>query len=395
MDIARQQHQHRGFLLFAAVLLCSGLSSAVTMAGDCEFVRGQINDLDGMDVVDLNDLSDLLAVLFLGRSLPECVDAADINDNGLVEISDHTYLFRYLLDEGPPPPSPFAASGTDPTPDVTVSDTPDDRFEFTIGASGAGVPSNTGIQIPLLLSNSEPITGLQMILGYNRRDPNCPDLLVQEIRTEENTLLSQESCEYIVAEFDNLEGVAYVAALKDAVDPVDQDPFLPAGDDQLIATLVVAISSCANMGFSPLGFEDGLPLTPRDSVAKELLPAAHNLVALGTNVVRPVLGQGSGIDIRRGFIRGDVNKDDSPNIADVIYLLDWLFRGGRPPPCLDAADVNNDTGPDNARGIDLADPVWLLAFLFRGGPQPSEPYPQAGVDPSDDGSGSMGCASDM
>ena len=39
-------------------------------------------------------------------------------------------------------------------------------------------------------------------------------------------------------------------------------------------------------------------------------------------------------------------------------------------------------------------PIWLLSYLFKGGPQPSEPFPQAGVDPSDDKRGSLGCESD-
>ena len=43
---------------------------------------------------------------------------------------------------------------------------------------------------------------------------------------------------------------------------------------------------------------------------------------------------------------------------------------------------------------DVTDALYLLTFLFRGGPQPSEPYPQPGVDPSDDDSGSLGCADD-
>ena len=95
-----------------------------------------------------------------------------------------------------------------------------------------------------------------------------------------------------------------------------------------------------------------------------------------------------GVAIRRGFIRGDANKDDGVDVSDPVFLIDYLFRLGAVPACLDAADSNNDTA------VDLSDPIWLLNYLFQGGPQPSEPFPQAGVDPSDDGSGSLGCESD-
>jgi hypothetical protein len=61
---------------------------------------------------------------------------------------------------------------------------------------------------------------------------------------------------------------------------------------------------------------------------------------------------------------GDTNCDCMRNLADVIYLLNYLFRGG-PEPCpLDAGDVNGDCV------IDIGDPVYLLNYLFKGGPPP-------------------------
>ncbi len=43
-----------------------------------------------------------------------------------------------------------------------------------------------------------------------------------------------------------------------------------------------------------------------------------------------------------------------------------LFTGGKEPPCLDAADVNDDGV------VDISDPVGLLGFLFLGGEPPSK-----------------------
>jgi hypothetical protein len=385
--------------VLAVAVLALGLVVATSRAakvlgtpGDCTFLRGNITDDTEVPVVDLNDGVNILAYLFLGVSVPDCLDAADVNDNGVVEMSDYTYLVNFLFDGGPAPPAPFPDFGNDPTPGVSIPDDPDPRFRFSIG-TGAGVPSNTGIALPLLVSNDVPITGLQMVLGYNQNNPECPDLLIQEIRTEEGTLLSAQSCEYIIAEFDNVAGVAFVAALKDFATSFSfndgSDPFLPSGNDQLVATIVVAISSCADMGFSPISFHNGDTaasignVTPSDSLAP-----LNNLVFLGDNAVRPLLGDDGGVDVRRGFIRGDANKDDRVDIADPIFTLDYQFRGGRIPPCLDSADANNDTD------IDISDVIWTLNYLFQGGPQPSEPFPQAGVDPSDDGSGSLGCESD-
>jgi len=42
------------------------------------------------------------------------------------------------------------------------------------------------------------------------------------------------------------------------------------------------------------------------------------------------------------FQRGDSNADCSVDITDGVYTLNALFSGGRQPPCLDAADTNDD-----------------------------------------------------
>jgi hypothetical protein len=76
------------------------------------------------------------------------------------------------------------------------------------------------------------------------------------------------------------------------------------------------------------------------------------------------------------FVRGEVNLDSlgTPDISDAIFILQWLFCGGKEPLCLDAADVNDDGTAD------ISDGIALLSFLFSGGRQPREPFPGAGSD---------------
>jgi hypothetical protein len=65
-------------------------------------------------------------------------------------------------------------------------------------------------------------------------------------------------------------------------------------------------------------------------------------------------------------IRGDANYDFAgPNIADLTYLVDYLFRGGPPPPCPEEGDANGD-----GAGPNVADLTYLVDFLFRVGPAP-------------------------
>ena len=79
------------------------------------------------------------------------------------------------------------------------------------------------------------------------------------------------------------------------------------------------------------------------------------------------------------FVRADANGDGGINITDGIFVLNFLFLGGPPPPCEDAADSNDDGG------INITDGIYILNFLFLGGPEPLPPYPGCGVDPEGDG----------
>ena len=69
------------------------------------------------------------------------------------------------------------------------------------------------------------------------------------------------------------------------------------------------------------------------------------------------------------FVRGDVNGSGAVDIGDAIFLLEFLFRGGWPPGCLDSADVN-DEGQLNITGA-----ISVLQWLFSGGTQPAPPTP--------------------
>ncbi|MGB2769551.1 MAG: dockerin type I repeat-containing protein, partial [Candidatus Zixiibacteriota bacterium] len=67
------------------------------------------------------------------------------------------------------------------------------------------------------------------------------------------------------------------------------------------------------------------------------------------------------------YWRGDANGDGLVDVGDVVYLINYLYKGGPPPDPLAAGDVNCD-------GIvDLGDVVYLVNYLFRGGPPPGCP----------------------
>ena len=66
------------------------------------------------------------------------------------------------------------------------------------------------------------------------------------------------------------------------------------------------------------------------------------------------------------FIRGDVNGDGVIDIADVVYLINYLCIDGPAPDPLEAGDANCD------EVVDIADVVYLINYLFIGGPPPCD-----------------------
>ena len=62
--------------------------------------------------------------------------------------------------------------------------------------------------------------------------------------------------------------------------------------------------------------------------------------------------------------RGDVNYDGTnSNILDLTFLVDRIFRGGRPASCPEEADCNGDGTTSN-----ILDLTFLVDRIFRGGP---------------------------
>ena len=81
--------------------------------------------------------------------------------------------------------------------------------------------------------------------------------------------------------------------------------------------------------------------------------------------------------------RGLCNPDGLFDIADVIFLLSFLFSSGDEPLCHDACDSNDDGS------LDIGDGISMLDGLFNGGAPPAPPGPiNCGVDPTE---ATLGC----
>ncbi len=62
---------------------------------------------------------------------------------------------------------------------------------------------------------------------------------------------------------------------------------------------------------------------------------------------------------------GDASGDGLVDIADVVYLISYIFKSGPAPKPAAAADANGDLETS------IADAVYLITYIFKGGPAPT------------------------
>ena len=65
------------------------------------------------------------------------------------------------------------------------------------------------------------------------------------------------------------------------------------------------------------------------------------------------------------FLCGDATFDGAVNSADVIYMVNHVFKGGfRPEPVEEVGDVNRSSS------LTSADIIYMVQYVFKGGPAP-------------------------
>jgi hypothetical protein len=68
----------------------------------------------------------------------------------------------------------------------------------------------------------------------------------------------------------------------------------------------------------------------------------------------------------KGFYCGDVDGNGTlePDIADLVYLVTYMFQDGPEPPVMEACDIDGNGTPVP----DIADLVYLVTYMFQDGP---------------------------
>ena len=66
------------------------------------------------------------------------------------------------------------------------------------------------------------------------------------------------------------------------------------------------------------------------------------------------------------YICGDTNADEAVNVADGVWIINYVFAGGDPPDPLESGDTNCDDT------CNIADAVWIINYIFAGGYAPCD-----------------------
>ena len=231
-------------------------------------------------------------------------------------------------------------------------------------AGSEGPAGGSRIPVDVLCTSDSALSGVSFALSYDNSE-----LTVDGISNEK--LLTSEAS-FAAANIDNDSGIATYGIVMSFT---GASPSIPAGEETVIARLLVSLSQSLDDGDRvELDLAGGIGSPP---VNLEFTTSGDGrvvepLALSGTVIARPA----------PLFLRGDTDQSGTIQLTDAVFLLDYLFRGGRVPSCEDAADANDDGS------IDISDGILILRFLFSGGDRPRAPFPRAGRDLTED---NLGC----
>lgn len=143
--------------------------------------------------------------------------------------------------------------------------------------------------------------------------------------------------------------------------------------------------------YSPYGVDDGDPLRESFADIYSAIAATYNPISIIQYANRHMSGGMAGdadgaarianlcqllaqnkVDMGQlmycgAYVCGDANGDWRIDVGDAVYIVDYIFRGGDPPPDLHAADANCDGT------INVGDAVHVINYIFKHGSAPCCP----------------------
>ena len=146
------------------------------------------------------------------------------------------------------------------------------------------------------------------------------------------------------------------------------------GDDSAVGVYArafqvegITIHSTDSITLADISPGDSIPISFSVSLDSVADPTTYYQTSLFDVAAYASNGTGSQVTVivtAPTYWCGDVDASGAVNVADLTYLVDYLFFEGSPPPVMEAANV------DGEGGINVADLTYLVDYLFFGGPDP-------------------------
>jgi PKD repeat protein len=237
------------------------------------------------------------------------------------------------------------------------------------------VPGEQDVWFPVIAKHRLPVMAFQVHGVYDREVLSIADCSLQLTATV-GFAPEVWACNHVFPDEPEKESFE-IGCVLDLFPPFDDTKRLPPAEYQAIAHLILNVSPDAVPGTSTeVRLVNDPEVSPIFNIFTidnvSVLPA---LESARVEIVSPVPAP-----VR--FIRGDVDGSGVVEITDAIVLLNFLFLGGRAPRCMDAADLSD------AGRVDISGAISVLNYLFLGGAAPRVPFPNPGIDPTDD---NLGC----
>lgn len=241
--------------------------------------------------------------------------------------------------------------------------------------TNASAQPGSSVALVVRLTNENPISGYTTVCTF---DPTLFQLTAVNVTGLDVTQVvgpvappgGNGGIEFFATSINNVQGYGTGSALFD-LNPPFQAQKLPAGGPRSV--MRYQFSTTNNPAL--LGTTHAVRL--ENNVGS---PPLSNVLSETGFSVFPQLVDGSVtfVDLP-GFKRGDANGDGIVNIADAIFVINFLFTSGPAPGCMIAANMNGDSV------IDISDIIFNVSFQFSGGPAPPPPFPDCGVESSASG----------
>ncbi len=334
------------------ILLATSLSAQMTNG---DFRRGDCH-VDGH--VDLADVVQVVDYLFGSAGPIDCALACDANDDDIIDVQDIITITSYVALDGTMPP-PVGSCEQDPTPGTLFCDvdcnppvipplSTEHRFELLVFQ-----PQPQSLALSVACTSPDPLHAFSFGLCHDPSEGS-----VQQLDLGFDLQANPPDFYDMVIVSDGWS-VAVVMSF------LNSQPF-PAGIEQRVVEADYEVDLT-----SPLGFTEFCPCETIGDPPLEIRMVTEAGESIWPEfdcftlvIVDPLF-----------FVRGDCNGDGGFNVADVVYLLEYLFIGSVALPCEDAGDIDDDGS------LNIADPINYLAYLFSGGPPPAVPNPVTGCGP--------------